>query len=38
MCKHHKYAGHGDAVRMPWAALRQIGKKRRVSRHDVGAE
>lgn len=34
LCKSHKHAGHGDAVRMPWSALKQLGKKRRISRKD----
>lgn len=35
LCKAHKHAGHGDAVRMPWSVVKKIGKKRRVSRRDV---
>lgn len=35
LCKDHKHAGHGDAVRMPFNALRKLGKKRRVSRKDT---
>lgn len=36
MCKMHKHAGHGDAVRMPTAVVRQFGKRKRISRHDLG--
>lgn len=36
MCKPHKHAGNGQAVRKPLAEQRQIGKQRRVSRHDLG--
>ena len=35
LCKQHKHAGHGDGVRMPWSAVRQIGKRRRLSRRDT---
>lgn len=35
MCKYYKFAGYGDATRMPWSAVRKMGKKRRLSRHDV---
>jgi len=34
-CKPHKDRRQGRAVREPWAVLRQIGKKRRVSRGDL---
>jgi hypothetical protein len=38
LCKPHKNARHGDAVRMPAAALRQMGgRTRRVSRREVPA-
>jgi hypothetical protein len=37
MCKSHKHAGHGDAVRMPWAAVKRFGNRRRLSRKDVSA-
>jgi len=36
LCKPHKHAGHGDAERKPTTELRQIGKRRRVDRHDLG--
>jgi hypothetical protein len=38
MCKPWKFAGYGDAERMPYAALRQFPTSggQRVSRHDVG--
>jgi hypothetical protein len=36
MCKYFKYAGFGDAVRIPPKELRKMGgKTRRVSRHDI---
>ncbi len=35
-CKPHKDRRAGRAVREPWAVLRQIGKKRRVRRGDLG--
>jgi len=38
MCKSHKHAGNGDAERKPFAVLRKMGKKKRVSRHDPGWE
>ncbi|MGD0687371.1 MAG: hypothetical protein ABSA03_19915 [Streptosporangiaceae bacterium] len=38
LCKPHKHAGHGDAARMPYSALRQFPTRngKRVSRRDVG--
>ena len=36
LCKPHKHAGHGDAVRKPVTELKVIGKRRRLSRHDLG--
>lgn len=36
LCKPHKLRANGRAVRDPWAALRKIGKRRRVSRGDLG--
>jgi hypothetical protein len=36
MCKPHKIRGHGRAQREPWAVLKKIGKRRRVSRGDIG--
>jgi hypothetical protein len=39
MCKYHKHAGFGDAIRIPAAALRRMGgRTRRVSRHDIPAD
>lgn len=35
MCKGYKHRDAGQSVRKPWSELRKIGKKRRVSRHDV---
>ena len=35
-CKPHKHAACGQAHRKAWPDLRRIGKKRRVSRHDLG--
>lgn len=38
MCKYWKFAGFGDAVRVPPRVLRQLGgRTRRVSRHDVSS-
>lgn len=34
MCKPHKNRGQGRSKREPWAVLRQIGKRRRLSRND----
>lgn len=36
LCKPHKHAGNGQAIRKNVPELRRIGKKRRVSRHDLG--
>lgn len=36
LCKPYKHAGCGQAQRKSWGDLRSIGKKRRVSRHDLG--
>jgi hypothetical protein len=36
LCKPWKHAGCGAAERKPTAELRRIGKRRRVSRHDLG--
>ena len=36
LCKPHKDAVNGQAYRKPASELRRIGKKRRVSRHDLG--
>jgi hypothetical protein len=38
LCKPHKHRGNGQAVRKPANELRYLGKSRRVSRHDLGAE
>lgn len=35
VCKSHKHSGNGRAVREPWAVLRKLGKKRRVTRGDL---
>lgn len=35
-CTPHKNAGHGQSVRKPVAERREIGKRRRISRHDLG--
>ena len=36
VCKPNKHAGNGQAARKRFSKLRYIGRKRRVSRHDVG--
>lgn len=36
MCKYWKHKGNGDAERAPWPVLRKLGRKRRLSRHDLG--
>jgi hypothetical protein len=36
MCKPHKRRGTGRAVKEPTFVLRKLGKKRRVSRRDLG--
>lgn len=36
LCKPHKHRGQGHAARIPWAVLRQIGKKRRLRRGELG--
>ena len=38
MCKPNKYRQQGQAERKPWAELRYLGKRKRVSRHDLGIE
>lgn len=35
MCKAHKHAGNGDAVRMPTRELRKFGKASRVTRKSI---
>jgi hypothetical protein len=36
VCKPHTYRGAGRSAKEPWAVLRQLGKKRRVRRGDLG--
>ena len=36
LCKPHKHAGNGDAARKSVGELRQLGKARRVRRHELG--
>lgn len=36
LCKPHKHAGNGDAARKSTQELRAIGRRRRLSRHDLG--
>lgn len=36
LCKPWKFKDHGRAVREPAAVLRQLGKRRRVRRGDLG--
>ena len=36
LCKPHKNRAHGQAVRKPMPELRRLGKRRRVSRHELG--
>lgn len=36
LCKPHKHAGNGQARRKPVGELRRLGKRRRVSRGDLG--
>ena len=36
LCKPHKDRHNGRAAREPWAVLRQIGRKRRIRRGDLG--
>lgn len=38
MCKPHKFRDLGQAERQPWAVVRKFGKKRRLSRHDLGTD
>ncbi|MBF9523055.1 MULTISPECIES: hypothetical protein [Mycobacteroides] len=37
MCKPHKRRGAGRAAKEPTAVLRKLGKKRRLTRHDLGS-
>lgn len=36
LCKPHKHRDAGRAVRDPWPVLKKLGKRRRVSRGDLG--
>ncbi len=36
LCKPHKNRRDGQAVRKPFSELRKLGKRRRVSRRDLG--
>jgi hypothetical protein len=36
MCKSHKHAGNGDAVRVPWPAVKEFPVMRGLNRHDPG--
>lgn len=36
MCKPHKFKDHGRREREPWRVLRFLGKRRRITRHDMG--
>lgn len=36
MCGMHKLKGASRASKTPWSALKKLGKKRRVSRKDLG--
>jgi hypothetical protein len=36
MCKQHQRRGRGQADRTPVAARRQLGKRRRLTRRDLG--
>lgn len=38
LCKPYKFKDAGQAERKPWAELRAMGKRRRVSRHDITTE
>lgn len=35
LCKPWKHRGNGDAARAPFRVLRQLGIRRRLSRHDA---
>lgn len=35
LCSPHKFKGHGDGVRAPWAVNRKMGKKRRWTRKQI---
>lgn len=36
LCKPHKHAGCGDAIRKPRSETRWLGRSRRLARHDLG--
>lgn len=36
MCKYYKFKDNGQSIRKPLAELRKLGKRKRVSRHDLG--
>ena len=36
LCKPYKFKDLGQAARMPWSVKRQLGKKRRMTRGDLG--
>jgi hypothetical protein len=36
LCNYHKFKDHGRAEREPWSVIRQIGKRRRITRNDLG--
>ena len=38
MCKPYKFLDAPQAQRKPWAELRYLGKRKRVSRHDLGQD
>jgi hypothetical protein len=38
VCHPSKDARLGDAARAPWRVIRQVGKKRRWNRHDIGRD
>lgn len=38
LCQPHKNRAYGRAIRDPWAVRRQLGSKRRASRHEVPDE
>ncbi|MBO3751185.1 hypothetical protein J5X84_34360 [Streptosporangiaceae bacterium NEAU-GS5] len=37
-CNPHKLKGAGRAEKEPWKVLRKLGKKRRVTRGDIGLD
>jgi hypothetical protein len=36
MCKSYKWTGAGLARKKPWSELKSLGKKRRITRKDIG--